>query len=147
MWISTTTYKGISFLRWILCRVQGKVSCRQKERRHCSRFAGGFSGENILEIKYFGIELGKVFSFVFKCIKIKQIIDEDIPTKIETLSKADADALCNRLAQNFDFTHYDEEVRIVTVGGWPCPCGGTHVRSTGDLKERGWKVVGECIFI
>jgi Ser-tRNA(Ala) deacylase AlaX len=33
-------------------------------------------------------------------------------------------------------------VRVVTVAGWNCPCGGTHVRSTGELKERGWCVKG-----
>lgn len=70
-------------------------------------------------------------------------MEEDVPTKIQSFCKKDADALCNRLAQNFDFTHYDEnDIRIVTVGGWPCPCGGTHVRSTSVLKERGWGVVG-----
>ena len=36
----------------------------------------------------------------------------------------------------------DHHVRIVTVAGWSCPCGGTHVRSTGVLKERGWSILG-----
>lgn len=72
----------------------------------------------------------------------QQLLEEDIRTEIETYPKAEADALCNRLAQNFDFSHYGEEVRIVTVGGCPCPCGGTHVQTTADLKERGWNVKG-----
>lgn len=72
----------------------------------------------------------------------QEVVSEDIPTEIETYSKQEADELCNRLAQNFDFSDYGEQVRIVTVGGWPCPCGGTHVKSTGGLKERGWGVVG-----
>ena len=69
-------------------------------------------------------------------------------TTIQTLTKSEADALCNRLAQNFDFTIYDDDddIRIVTVGGLPCPCGGTHVRSTSDLKERGWVVLGMSSF-
>ena len=36
----------------------------------------------------------------------------------------------------------DDSIRIVTVAGWACPCGGTHVRSTKDLKQRQWGVVG-----
>ncbi len=58
------------------------------------------------------------------------------------LNKAQADVLCNRIQQNFDFSCYQtDKIRIVTVGGWPCPCGGTHVRSTGVLKERGWTIL------
>jgi Ser-tRNA(Ala) deacylase AlaX len=30
----------------------------------------------------------------------------------------------------------------VTVAGWPCPCGGTHVKSTGNLKGRRWGITG-----
>lgn len=75
-----------------------------------------------------------------------QLIDEDIGTKIELMSKEDADALCNRQAQNFDMDIFADkrtnQIRVVTVAGYPCPCGGTHVRSTADLKERGWNVTG-----
>jgi Ser-tRNA(Ala) deacylase AlaX len=88
------------------------------------------------------------------------LINEDIPTNIQILPMDEAESLCNRLAQNFnmaDFTssptttsdNKDEidassggVVRVVTVAGWNCPCGGTHVRSTGALKERGWAVKG-----
>lgn len=31
-------------------------------------------------------------------------------------------------------TQYGAASRIVTVGGVACPCGGTHVKSTGQLK-------------
>lgn len=78
----------------------------------------------------------------------KELIDQDIPTNIQTLPMDEAESLCNRLAQNFnmkDFTNPndpDPNVRVVTVAGWNCPCGGTHVRSTGVLKERGWCVKG-----
>mmetsp|Transcript_10991 Transcript_10991/g.16999 ORF Transcript_10991/g.16999 Transcript_10991/m.16999 type:complete len:276 (+) Transcript_10991:146-973(+) len=72
-----------------------------------------------------------------------QLVDEDIPTKIEALSKNDAETAFNRVAQNFDLSEYgDEDIRIVTVAGWPCPCGGTHVKSTSDLKERKWGIRG-----
>ena len=79
---------------------------------------------------------------------MKELIDEDIPTNIQTLPIDEAESLCNRLAQNFnmkDFTSPTDpnpNVRVVTVAGWNCPCGGTHVRSTGALKERGWYVKG-----
>jgi Ser-tRNA(Ala) deacylase AlaX len=80
----------------------------------------------------------------------QQLIDEDIDTQIKTLPVDEAEELCNRLAQNFnmnDFTSSPSDdnpkvVRVVTVAGWNCPCGGTHVKSTGVLKERGWCVKG-----
>ena len=78
----------------------------------------------------------------------KELIDEDLPTNIQTLPIDEANALCNRQAQNFnmkDFTSPTDPnptVRVVTVAGWNCPCGGTHVKSTGALKLRGWCVKG-----
>jgi len=33
-------------------------------------------------------------------------------------------------------------IRVVTVAGWSSPCGGTHVKSTAELKERGWTITG-----
>jgi len=75
-----------------------------------------------------------------------QLVDEDIDTKIELMSRADADASCNRMAKNFDVDVFADKrtdfVRVVTVAGFPCPCGGTHVRSTGILRERQWGIVG-----
>ena len=79
---------------------------------------------------------------------IKELIDEDLPTNIQTLPIGEAESLCNRLAQNFNMKDYTSAedpnplVRVVTVAGANCPCGGTHVRSTGALKERGWIVKG-----
>lgn len=81
-------------------------------------------------------------------VAYQQLIDEDIHTQIQTLPMDEAEELCNRLAQNFnmkDFSSSTDEnpsVRVVTVAGWNCPCGGTHVKSTGVLKERGWCVKG-----
>ena len=75
-----------------------------------------------------------------------QLVDQDIDTDIQLMNQADADALCNRQAQNFDMNVFADkrtgQVRVVTVAGYPCPCGGTHIRSTKDLKENDWGIVG-----
>jgi Ser-tRNA(Ala) deacylase AlaX len=66
--------------------------------------------------------------------KLNEIIGElvraDITTTVEQLSREDASAKCG-----CNTTSYPESVRVVTVGGLPCPCGGTHVKSTKDLQE------------
>lgn len=73
----------------------------------------------------------------------KDLVQEDIDTTIQTLSKEKANEVCNNIAQNFDFSDYPgETVRVVSVANYPCPCGGTHVKSTGDLKDRGWGIKG-----
>ena len=75
-----------------------------------------------------------------------ELIEEDIPTTIQTLSSSEAELICNRLAQNFNMSDFctkdNPNVRVVNVAGFSCPCGGTHVKSTGELKERGWCVKG-----
>eukprot|EP00584_Thalassiosira_punctigera_P005667 CAMPEP_0172532292 /NCGR_PEP_ID=MMETSP1067-20121228/5401_1 /TAXON_ID=265564 ORGANISM="Thalassiosira punctigera, Strain Tpunct2005C2" /NCGR_SAMPLE_ID=MMETSP1067 /ASSEMBLY_ACC=CAM_ASM_000444 /LENGTH=305 /DNA_ID=CAMNT_0013316797 /DNA_START=103 /DNA_END=1020 /DNA_ORIENTATION=+ len=81
-------------------------------------------------------------------VTYQELVDEDTPTRIETLPIDDAEPLCNRLVQNFDMKNFvsptdpNPTVRVVTVGGGTGPCGGTHVRSTGALRERGWCVKG-----
>jgi len=81
----------------------------------------------------------------------RELIDQDLAIGIRTLPVDEADALCNRVAQNFNFDDYTSSenpnptVRVVTVADGAVhavPCGGTHVRSTGELKERGWAVRG-----
>jgi Ser-tRNA(Ala) deacylase AlaX len=74
----------------------------------------------------------------------QELVQDDIDTKIEVLSKENAEEVCNRVAKNyFNLGEFgDDTVRIVTVAGWPCPCGGTHVKSTGDLKDRKWGITG-----
>ena len=66
-----------------------------------------------------------------------ELVEQDLETEIALLSQADADALCNRQAQNFDLDVFADPrtgtIRVVTVAGYPCPCGGTHVRSTGSI--------------
>lgn len=73
----------------------------------------------------------------------QELVEEDIPTKIETMERTAAEEACYRLQENVDLSEYGEkEIRIVTVAGWPCPCGGTHVKSTSLLKERKWGITG-----
>jgi Ser-tRNA(Ala) deacylase AlaX len=73
----------------------------------------------------------------------RDLVQEDVDTTIQTLPKEKANKVCNNIAQNFDLSDYPgETVRVVSVANYPCPCGGTHVKSTGDLKDRGWGVKG-----
>lgn len=74
-----------------------------------------------------------------------QLVEEDIATEIALVSRQEANELCNRQAENFDmdvFAGKDGTVRVVTVAGFPCPCGGTHVRSTKELAANGWGITG-----
>jgi Ser-tRNA(Ala) deacylase AlaX len=76
-----------------------------------------------------------------------QLVNQDIETKIELLSKDDANRICNRLMPNYiDVNAFadaqTQQIRVVTVAGYPCPCGGTHVARTGDLKARQWNITG-----
>ena len=71
-----------------------------------------------------------------------KIIESDIPTQIQSISRANAEVICH--PESVDLSEFNDNasIRIVTVAGWACPCGGTHVRSTADLKERKWNVTG-----
>lgn len=75
-----------------------------------------------------------------------ELLEENISTEIELMSKEQADQLCNRQAQNFDMDVFadprTDQIRVVTVAGYPCPCGGTHVRSTGELQANQWGITG-----
>ncbi|KAL3781012.1 hypothetical protein ACHAW5_000403 [Stephanodiscus triporus] len=71
----------------------------------------------------------------------QELIDDDMPTEIRSLPSYEAGALCDRPASDND----DDDgtiVRVVKVAGRHTPCGGTHVRSTGELRGRGWCVRG-----
>ena len=64
----------------------------------------------------------------------KQLIQEDLNVKIETLNRAEAERLIAG-APNVARLPKFEKLRIVTIEGQiPIPCGGTHVRT---LKEIG----------
>ncbi|KAL3815561.1 hypothetical protein ACHAXA_001965 [Cyclostephanos tholiformis] len=100
---------------------------------YCSGAVGG--GIDAKERDAFLVRLKEAF---------QELIDDDVPTVIRTLPAEEAKSLCgDRLARNFDASdRADAPVRVVTVAGWHSPCGGTHVRSTGELKGRGWSVRG-----
>ena len=74
----------------------------------------------------------------------QELLEEDIDTGIQVLDKEKAQQMCDRIKENyFNFSAFgDESIRLVTVAGWTCPCGGTHVKSTGSLRERKWGVTG-----
>jgi Ser-tRNA(Ala) deacylase AlaX len=76
----------------------------------------------------------------------RELVEQDIATEIYNVSRDEAQDMCDRVAENyFDLPAQfgaDETVRIVKVAGWPCPCGGTHVKSTGVLKARQWGITG-----
>ena len=66
-------------------------------------------------------------------IHLSNIIDENIPTLISMIEKADASKLLELTLADLEF--YPNLVRIVNVAGLPCACGGTHVTSTADLMK------------
>ncbi len=74
----------------------------------------------------------------------QELLDEDIPTEIRVLDKDEAQQTCDRIKENyFNLSEFgDDPVRLVTVAGWTCPCGGTHIKSTGPLKQRKWGITG-----
>jgi Ser-tRNA(Ala) deacylase AlaX len=88
-------------------------------------------------------------------LAFQQLIDENIDTKIELLSITEAEQRCNTTTTTndggekfFDLDAYctnineNNVVRIVTVSGYACPCGGTHVRNTGILQTNLWNITG-----
>lgn len=77
-------------------------------------------------------------------VAFQELLEEDLETGIQVLSKEEAQQLCDRIKENyFNLSDFgDEPVRLVTVAGWTCPCGGTHVKSTGPLRERKWGITG-----
>lgn len=78
----------------------------------------------------------------------QDMVATDIPTEINSVPRPEAEELCNREAGGEDYFKLrqtfreDETVRIVSVAGLPVPCGGTHVKSTGELKGRKWGITG-----
>ena len=81
-------------------------------------------------------------------IIFQQLIDDDIATEICNVSLSEAEIICHEVADKSYFQLTDQFkndtdiVRIVRVAGWPCPCGGTHVKSTGELKPNSWGIIG-----
>lgn len=69
--------------------------------------------------------------------EIRRLVAADAATAVGTAWKADAAALAALGVSADDVGHLpaDRPVRVVSVGGGgnACPCGGTHVRSAGEL--------------
>lgn len=67
------------------------------------------------------------------------LIAEAAPTRVVLVSKEDAAALAEAGLAPADCAHLPDgaPVRVVAVGGAnnTCPCGGTHVRHTGELRS------------
>ena len=63
------------------------------------------------------------------------LIAEGIETKISTMTRAEASAVCKKL----DLSKYPDVMRVVDLGGVAIPCGGTHVMNTAELGT-GWTV-------
>jgi len=79
----------------------------------------------------------------------QELVETDIATEISNVSRSEAEEICNGMTGGEDdyfrlrdMFKEDETVRIVRVAGWPCPCGGTHVKSTGELNGRNWGITG-----
>jgi Ser-tRNA(Ala) deacylase AlaX len=72
----------------------------------------------------------------------QQFLDEDVATTIQLLSPQEAHQvlLChqNRMAETLikNDDGLESTVRVVTVAGWSSACGGTHVKSTGELNRN-----------
>ena len=61
---------------------------------------------------------------------LRMIVSENIETEVQPrISREDAQKAC----VSMDLTQYPDFLRLVTVAGGPCPCGGTHVKNTGEL--------------
>lgn len=115
----------------------------------CGKFLKPSKAYHFLEgpyVEYEGnLEADEKESLLGKLQKaFDELIEEDFPTKIEIMSVKEADEVCNRQAQNFDMDIFKDprsnQIRVVTIAGFPCPCGGTHVRSTAALRDRQWGV-------
>ena len=63
---------------------------------------------------------------------MNEMIAEKIETRVEFLSNTEAGELCKS-----NLSSYPDHVRVVTVAGNPCPCGGTHVANTEQLAGLG----------
>jgi len=74
-------------------------------------------------------------------VEFAQIVEEDIQSNICMMTRPEAEEACNRIQKNFDFDNFTDPagIRIVTIANFQCPCGGTHVRSTRELKD--WTVL------
>ena len=60
---------------------------------------------------------------------LSQLVEEGIPTEVQVLSRASAREVLGEYLES-----YPDQVRVVRLAGLACPCGGTHLRSTAELR-------------
>ncbi|EZG72872.1 putative alanyl-tRNA synthetase [Gregarina niphandrodes] len=66
-------------------------------------------------------------------LKAGELIAQDLPVTIKlNVSQEDAATLCGELDPMYRTA---ETLRLVDVGGFIGPCGGTHVHSLGEIKQ------------
>jgi len=65
------------------------------------------------------------------------VIKENRPVEIKTLQRNEANKYVARFRENLKTLPLQvQNVRIITIKDWhACACGGTHVRSTGEIGE------------
>ncbi len=85
-------------------------------------------------------------------VEMHKLIEADIPTEVEDMPKELAiAALLEQDGGEGDagLTHYPDTVRMVKICGLFIPCGGTHIKSTGeigtDIKITKLKKKKQCV--
>ena len=63
--------------------------------------------------------------------KIKSLVAAMIPTAVSVVPRAEAEQMCGGEGS---LSGYPDLVRVVTLGGFNIPCGGTHVPCTSFLQ-------------
>ena len=98
------------------------------------RFAGGALGVEQSYDDFTARILAKDLPILEE--QINSIVEKDIPVKIFWLPRKDAEKYIARFHEKLTELHEGIELfRIVEIEGlYAIPCGGTHVKSTGEVK-------------
>jgi len=81
-------------------------------------------------------------------VHLEQIIQESIPTTIQITDKYGASQVCKGM--DVSYLPDNEPIRLVSVAGRHCPCGGTHVKNSvevGRVVVSKIKAKGKCVRI
>ena len=66
---------------------------------------------------------------------LEKLIEKNDIIKTEYLAYEDAKRACGGHLPSYISPDAEEAPRIVTVANLGCPCGGTHVKSSSELKR------------